>query len=497
MSSKRPTPSHEEQPETATKKPRKQRVGIVVKPDKKTPASFQPGPPATPPPPAFDPKATAEKLNLWRLDGAKGCHLRESKDGEFIDLSGDDFSRCMKREGVKLKPAEGEVLSQADELKDYVQENRRIDFSMVNLAGYRSGVYNVSGASMLVKKSPKFVEPKLGKWNFIRKLIERMLGDSGTTFSQVTLFYAWMKMAMDPEQKGGLALVLAGPRDCGKSLLQHFIITPLLGGRNADPGPHMFGDTDFNAELFGSEHLQMEDPAPKRGFSRETFAEKIKGIVANNTHRFHPKGRDAVTLSPKWHLSISINDDPDTMKIIPDMRDDVIDKILILRVQRPADGDGFALPGEGEREAFREEIRLQLPLFAHFLQTFEIPADYVGRRFGVKAWQNPTIAGQLFSSSLEGRLLDIIDETAIWNESLREGLPPGCGSFAEVRGELERHITQGDEAKGLFKHYPDGKKLLGKLKLSHPDRVQQVRITRGELKGHHYWKILPPPPPPR
>ncbi len=472
----------------------KSRVGKVVKPDKKTPATFQPGPPATPPPPPFDARAVAEKLNLWRADGAKGCHFRESRDGEFIDMSGDDFSRCMKREGVRLKPAEGEYLSQVDLLKDYVQEERRVDFAMSNLAGYAAGVYSVSGASMLVKKSPKLITPAPGDWSFLEKLIDRLLGGGATSLSQVTLFHCWMKLAMDREQQSGLALILAGPRNCGKSLLQHLVITPLLGCRNADPGPHMFGDTDFNAELFGSEHLQMEDPAPKRGFSRETFAEKIKGIVANNTHRFHPKGRDAVTLAPKWHLTISVNDDPETMRIIPDLRDDVTDKFILLRVQRPYDGDGFNLPTVPERPFFRSLIAKQLPAYAAFLRDLEIPKEYAFGRLGLVPWQNPTLAGELFTASPSGKLLSLIDETKLWEASIRDGLPSGAGSYAEIRGELERHLTQGDEAKAFFKHQQI-EKLLGKLKESNPDRVKHVRFTSGPEKGRFYWQICQQPAP--
>ena len=474
---------------------RKSRVGKMVKPDKKAPAAFEPGPPEAPPPappPPFDAQAVAEKLDLWRLDGSKGQHLRLSKDDEYIDLSGDDFTRLMKRNGVRTKPADGEVLSDADQLKDCLQESRRVDFAMVNLAGFKRGIYRISGAVLMVKKSPRLITPKAGEWSFIRALIERMLATEAgaATLSQVTLFHAWMKACINPERKSGLALILAGPRDCGKSVLQHLIITPLLGGRNADPGPHMFGDTDFNAELFGSEHLQMEDPAPKNKFSKEAFAEKIKGIVANNTQRFHPKGRDAVTLAPKWHLSISVNDDPETMKIIPEFREDVADKLLLLRVQRPQDGDGFALPADHERGAFRERIALELPAYAAFLEAMEVPEAYHGKRFGVKAWQNPTLATRLFDDSPTGRLLALIDGCSLWDKEIRAGLDKGCGTFAELRTELEVDITYGDEAKGLFKFYRI-EHLLGKLLSAHPDRIEHPRLTSGPHKGSYLWKILP------
>ena len=53
-------------------------------------------------------------------------------------------------------------------------------------------------------------------------------------------------------------------RDSGKSRLQN-LITPLLGGRVANPYHYMTGKSNFNSELFGAEHLMIEDePASTR-----------------------------------------------------------------------------------------------------------------------------------------------------------------------------------------------------------------------------------------
>ena len=53
------------------------------------------------------------------------------------------------------------------------------------------------------------------------------------------LLFGWLKIAHESLRTGklrvGQALAFAGPRECGKSLLQNHIITPIVGGRSAKP----------------------------------------------------------------------------------------------------------------------------------------------------------------------------------------------------------------------------------------------------------------------
>ena len=109
-----------------------------------------------------------------------------------------------------------------------------------------------------------------------------------------------MKVALSSLRAGGprvgQALVLVGERDCGKSLLQK-IITQLLGGRMAKPFLYMSGQTAFNGNLFGAEHLSIEDEQPYTDIkSRRNFGAKIKEIVAIDDQNSHKKFRDGVTL---------------------------------------------------------------------------------------------------------------------------------------------------------------------------------------------------------
>jgi len=75
----------------------------------------------------------------------------------------------------------------------------------------------------------------------------------------------------------GQAIFFVGPRNCGKTYLQLYLITPLLGGRAANPYQYMVGDTTFNSDIGEAEHLLLSDEKPVRdGHTRISFTSKVK-----------------------------------------------------------------------------------------------------------------------------------------------------------------------------------------------------------------------------
>src|SRR5262249_38530543 len=149
----------------------------------------------------------------------------------------------------------------------------------------------------------------------------------------------WLKRGIEPlyenRRRKGLILILVGENDTGKSFIQHFIITPCMGGREADPTNYFKSEQGFNRNEMGSEHWAIGEFAfPLDDQSRLMIAEKFKKTCANESQPYHCKGRDALTVSPHFRLSISINDDPQKLKALPQMTEDMVDKILMLRVRR-------------------------------------------------------------------------------------------------------------------------------------------------------------------
>ena len=159
------------------------------------------------------------------------------------------------------------------------------------LAGYSKGIYNFDGRRILVTRSPKIISPKEGDWTTIEHLLFGMFGNE-----QIEYLFGWLKTAYESLVQGtfvpGQVLVFAGPKDCGKTFLQNYIITKILGGRCAKPYMFMTGQSSFNADLFTGEHQIISDENPATDTeSRRAFGAAIKNLIVEPEQR----GRNHVT----------------------------------------------------------------------------------------------------------------------------------------------------------------------------------------------------------
>lgn len=490
------------QPEVLPGKPSRSRVGRVVKPAKNKPARFENGatpanitrcdksakpgaprisvtPPAPPPP--FDPAPIVEQVGLYWLNGKN--YWIPSPSGVWLESTEAHAGKELRAFGVSAQRPEGGGLSQVELALRHVRQTRVLDLVM-NLAGLSAGVHDLDGRRILARESPKLISPAMGDFPTIEALLYGLLGNE-----QTPRFVAWLKNAVECLANGilrpGLVLLLVGPANSGKSLLQHYIITPLLGGRHADPSGYMSESTDFNSELFASEHLLMEDPANStRMEARQFFGERLKAIAANETHRCHPKGREAITLAPFWRLSVSLNDDPDKLRILPNLNaPDLADKVLLLRVLKAT----MPMPTatNEQRLAFRAAIAAELPAFVHYLLNVKIAAKHFDSRFGCRAWLNPEIAAMLYDDSPAGRLLELIDQSLFDDDESKDKTWEGGADELEeklvsVASPIER------EAKRFCDHN-NVARLLARLAEDMPDRVSKHRTAIKRA-----WRITPP-----
>jgi len=120
--------------------------------------------------------------------------------------------------------------------------------------------------------------------------------------------------------------------------------------------------------------------------------------------------------------------------------------------------------------AFRNALLAQLPAFVDFLQNWQIPANLVSNRFGIKYYHHPEILESLQELSPEEQLLGLIDEVVF---------APGLMK-TDWRGkaaELERALKTAEsrsvqrEAEKLLPAVNSCGRYLGRLATQHPDRV--------------------------
>jgi hypothetical protein len=196
-------------------------------------------------------------------------------------------------------------------------------------------------------------------------------------------------------------------------------------------------EDQFNGDMMVEHWLLSEIPSSQRTEDRVKFAERIKQIVANRTMRARLMRSEPSTIQPFVRLSISVNDDADTMRSLPVVSDGYGDKIIIFHcrkkklpilgdndLKREGQGDDDNDWGEDGDDSFAKESEIrrviaeELPAFAHWLKhEWKIPDALVKpehdndnpRRFGFRSFHHPVIKQQLFDETSAAQLLRLID----------------------------------------------------------------------------------------
>ena len=350
------------------------------------------------------------------------------------------------------------------------------------LAGRASGFYEDNGARYLVTDSPRFITPERGEWPVLRAVLENLFVRNEPTHGerQWHTLLVWIKGTVEAlragKSKEAQALAMAGPPRSGKSLLQR-LLTHLLGGRECKPFLFMSGKTPFNAELFEAEHLMLEDEHMSRRLpDRQALGAAIKAVVANETHHCHRKNCTGITLRPFWRLTITLNDEPEALLVLPPLDEHVADKLLLFRASR------FPLPmptlTQDEKHEFWRRLIGELPAFLHFLlHEYEPPAELRDARYVVAAWHHPELAEALHGLSPAAALLGLIDYLAPWGAVDREWE----GTAEELRVLLLQNGGTATDARRLLEWPQACGNYLATLAKKNAARVQPHRTNTARL----------------
>lgn len=390
-----------------------------------------------PPPPnswLSDPEKIAKKLKVWWVNGEGPSFYVESGEN-WLRITQDTLVLRMSRLGVPNFRLGDAALSPMEETLLWIQENRMIDRAVEGVAGYKAGVHLMLTRNVLLTRGPKLMTPKEGDWNIIRDLIDSRLTyelhEDAFPRRQVELFHGWFQRRLEnvylagDTVLAGQALCLCGPAGSAKSRLQNFLITPGLGGRVADPSNFYFKDDGFSDDWIESEHLCTEDPRPStKMLDRKQFANKMKSLLVNDNQRWRGLYRGALTVNPKFAVSLSFNDSPDEIQFFPPLGPNFRDKILLFRVmKRP-----LPMPTRtpAEKAAFKAQVWKELPAYIwYLLNEFKLRdglRDDGQDRFGTKDYADPILRSLLRDDSPAAEFLELIDESEMTIDSARGGI---------------------------------------------------------------------------
>jgi hypothetical protein len=427
------------------------------------------------PVPAAPQPASPNPLDDLHYDPNSGQWWTRNAWGDYAQINGERVRTLFTESGVS--PTKDQT-SASDVDRELLRRTRdtRIRYAG-SVAGHRAGLYG----NILVTESVAPLPAVPGDSARIQTYLHNLLDQNDDQYWRLIFWLALRRRAvLTNTWRASQALALVGPAACGKSFVQAAVITRLLGGRIAKPYRYMSGATEFNGDLFASEHLCISDEAPGRDIhSRRSLGSHIKSMLFDIDQSCHPKNRQAVTLRPIWAMSISLNDEPENLQVLPPLDPSLMDKLIILRCVR------HQLPWPGpEIEVLREIIDTELSAFAHYLDGLAVPEHLVEPRCGLKSYQHPAILEELMQLSPEHQLIGLIDTVIFENEFLT-----WRGTAADLETIL-RDSKYAREADRLFRFNTACGVYLARLHEQDPHRIRKTK-TNGKVR----WEISPPPSP--
>jgi ABC-type dipeptide/oligopeptide/nickel transport system ATPase component len=398
----------------------------------------------------------------------RGGYWIQNARGGWIQINETTVKRFLRQQGFFNQCVNGEMISSMENALLRIQREQDITYAGP-LAGYQCGISEFSKNRILITSAPKIIFPNAGEFPIISQFLSGLLGEE-----QIPFLHGWLKIGFSAIRAGkyrpGQALVIAGERGCGKSLLQN-LITEILGGRSAKPYRYMGGKTDFNGDLFGAEHLMIEDEAASTDIrSRRAFGSALKIFTVNRVQSCHGKNRQAISLEPIWRISVTVNDEPENLQILPPIEESIADKLILLKARR----NQLPMPTgtQSERDLFWGTLVSELPAFLNYLEQWEIPLEQRCERFGIKHFHHSELLESLEMLSPEARLLALIDSTIFSDCSVR--------FWNGTAERLERTLKESnyrEEATRLLSWNNATGTYLGRLANKYPNRFVQSRTT--------------------
>lgn len=369
---------------------------------------------------------TCEAMDIYWVNGARGVFQVRDGAPQWLEVQREDLHAMLLARGVSDERVGKARVKQYQECVTHTIKYRTLDRAFEGLAGFLPGVHVFKSVRVLVRKGPVMIQPAAGDWPVLHDLIAGalMLDDfePGDRRGQVQFwrFLYWLKRAAlnvqqpGPDHMNSQVMILAGPAGSGKSRLQHLVITPLLGDRSADPQLYMFGESPFNEGWMGCEHLLIEDPKPQgKTYDKLAFAQKLKALTVNQQHNFHAKHQGEFTVPTRFVISMSINDDPDALRMLPKLTPDFAEKVMLLKVRAYPPPMPTETPEQ--KRALQTVVQAEMPAFLDFLVNLQVPGELKDprQRFGVLRYHNPELAQNLSDDSAEADLLGLLDHAVI------------------------------------------------------------------------------------
>jgi hypothetical protein len=268
-----------------------------------------------------------------------------------------------------------------------VLRDKQVDW-VGEIGGIPKGIYVDNGYRCLIEKGPTYIEPAEGDCPFLDKFMPQLLPGIQVHIMEEWIVRVYTLKQQDPHAPFLCQIpILVGDRDCGKSLAKDEIFIPLFGGRSADAIAFITGSV-FNSELIRGDIGIIDDQNFDTRFDQDVTADRMKKWVADRNKRLEQKHQPAINVHAKIPLLVILNTGSKNLRLLPDLTEDIKDKILAFLC-----GKADVPTGKNHEIEIQKTIRKELPAYLHkLLHKRNPPPGVVSKgRFGITPYYHPEL----------------------------------------------------------------------------------------------------------
>lgn len=318
----------------------------------------------------------------------------------------------LKQRGFRPTPKKGDPLSEIESATLVISRQNRVNEVAPVVFKRDKRIVEWNGQLILNTADIQPLEAAESgnktSWPFLYKLMTHMfVDDPNGVLPSVFYFWGWHKRfweaVLNNRLDQGHTLVLCGPAKRGKTLLATKVIASSVGGY-ADASDYLSGQTKFNKELGRVACWVIDDTTSAASYvEQRRLTEMLKRATANPRVEFMAKYADSVSLPWAGRPIMSLNNDANSMSVIPSLDSSNRDKLMAFRISEKP----FDFP---KRDILEATIKKELPHYLAFLRDYKIPKEInTDDRFGVSGFIDPSLSAAAYDSSTRARAAEVLD----------------------------------------------------------------------------------------
>lgn len=390
---------------------------------------------------------------------------------------------------VSSKIPKGKTFSELDECFEFINSTGRVK-GAASFVYQKDLIVNYNGdrwvnTNNIFPMAP--ADTSVEAWGYNFPNVARWLDSFYCSEYQLKVFLAWLRRtyvdALAGAPQRGQCLFNIGGVHVGKTLMIQKFLGPILGG-SADSSSYMTGAENFNSSMFGTGLCYVDDQAGFTDFtSRSKFSSLLKKIVSNGEMARSGKFQHTETFPFVARMVICMNDDPNSLGMLPELQTSLVDKLIMLRC-----GNGFDFPSGN---SFGDVIQPELPYFCRWLKEWTPPEDVLcGNRFEVVSFIDPSIQEAAETGDESQTVYEV---TLEWAHDYFRSVEGSKKSHFDITGtRFYSMVSSSDDAfKAVFRSLNATRFLRIIRGLMDTGRINWITCNKGVEKNVIY-RITPP-----